>query len=338
MTSYRDAGVDLEGADRHVSAIADLVTGTWGPGVVGSFGGFAAGVELPGGYRRPVLMLSTDGVGTKLALAAATNRWQGVGFDLVAMCADDLVAAGARPLAFVDYMAVGSLRPERDTAIVGSIAAACSEIGMALVGGETAEHPGVMAAGDVDLAGAALGVVEHGEQIDGSSVRPGDVVIGLPSPNLRSNGFSLVRRIVADTNLDDPFPGEEATYVDVLTRPSVLYTPHVLAALATGRVRGAAHITGGGIPGNLPRTLPERLGVELDPATWEIPNVFRVLAALGPVTWTEMADAFNLGIGFCLVVAPDGSDSVLDATGEVGGRVIGRVVDGPGVRFVHELG
>lgn len=338
MTSYRDAGVDLEGADRHVAAIAELVTATWGPGVVGAFGGFAAGIELPAGYTRPVLMLSTDGVGTKLALAAATDRWDGVGYDLVAMCADDLAAAGAAPLAFVDYMAVGALRPTRDTAIVGSIAAACTTAGMALVGGETAEHPGVMGSDDVDLAGAALGVVEHGEQIDGSSVRPGDVVVGLASPNLRSNGFSLVRRVFAGVDLDEPFPGEDASYGEVLTRPSVIYTPHVRAALATGHVQGAAHVTGGGLPGNLPRTLPEGLGADLDPRSWETPNVFGVIAERGKVAWPDMADAFNLGIGFCLVTTPDGCDAVLEATRSVGGRVIGRVVDRPGIKFTAPLG
>lgn len=338
MTSYRDAGVDLEGADRHVAAIADLVTGTWGPNVVGGFGGFAAGVEIPAGYRRPVLMLSTDGVGTKLAVAAAANRWKGVGYDLVAMCADDLVAAGARPLAFVDYMAVGSLDSERDTAIVGSIAAACSEIGVALVGGETAEHPGVMGGDDVDLAGAALGVVEYDEQIDGSNVIPGDLVIGLASPNLRSNGYSLVRRVFEGADLSGPFPGEDVSLGEVLTRPSVLYTPHVLDAIATGGVKGAAHITGGGIPGNLPRALPDGLGAEIDPSAWDIPRVFAVIAERGPVAWEDMADAFNLGIGFCLITPPHAADEVLTATEKAGARVIGRVVDDPGIRFVSPLG
>lgn len=335
MTSYRDAGVDLEGADRHVAAISDLVTSTWGDRVVGGFGGFAAGIELPAGYRRPVLMLSTDGVGTKLAIAARTGRWHGVGFDLVAMCADDLAAAGARPLAFVDYMAVGSLQPERDTAIVGSIAAACSEIGVALVGGETAEHPGVMATDDVDLAGAALGVVEHGAQIDGSRAQPGDLVVGFPSPNLRSNGYSLVRRVFDGADLSQPLPAEGASLGDVLTSPSVLYTPHVLDAVATGGVSGAAHITGGGIPGNLPRTLPAGLGAEVDPGAWDMPPVFRLIADQGPVAWADMAATFNLGIGFCLIVAPAAAEEVIAATEAIDSRVIGRVVDGPGIRFVR---
>jgi phosphoribosylformylglycinamidine cyclo-ligase len=336
MTSYREAGVDLDGADRHVAAISDIVTSTWQNGVIGQFGGFAAGIELPPGYQRPVLMLSTDGVGTKLALAAATDRWSGIGADLVAMCADDLVASGARPMAFVDYMAVGALRPERDTAIVASVAAACSEAGMALLGGETAEHPGVMRPDDVDLAGAALGVVEYGSQIDGSAVRMGDVMIGLISPNLRSNGFSLVRKVFAGSSLSDSMPGEDGSIGEVLTRPSVLYTPHVLAAIDEGGVRGAAHITGGGLGGNLPRTLGP-FGATLDPDSWEIPNVFRVIAAKGGIEWADMAAAFNLGIGFCLVVEPGSVGTVLAATSGAGSRVIGRVEEAPGVRFARPL-
>lgn len=333
MTSYREAGVDLEGADRHVESIASIVTATWGEAVVGGFGGFAAGVEVPPGYQRPVLMLSTDGVGTKLALAAATGRWNGVGHDLVAMCVDDLAAVGARPVAFVDYMAVGSLSPARDTSIVASVAEACSLVGAALVGGETAEHPGTMGREDVDLAGTALGVVEYGQQVDGSRVKPGDVVIGLPSPNLRSNGFSLVRRVFDGEDLSSLMPGEDASIGDVLTRPSVLYSPHVLAAVATGGVVGAAHITGGGLPGNLPRAIPKGCGVEVDPALWDIPNVFGVIAARGPVAWDHMAEAFNLGIGFCLIAPPDRVDAVLEATANAGGRVVGRVTEASGFRF-----
>lgn len=338
MTSYREAGVDLEGADRHVEAISSLVTATWGDNVVGGFGGFAAGVEIPEGYRRPVLMMTTDGVGTKLALTATTGRWSGVGHDLVAMCVDDLAAVGARPVAFVDYMAVGALSPPRDTAIVASVAGACRKVGAALVGGETAEHPGTMGRDDVDLAGAALGVVEYGQQLDGSQVRPGDMVIGLPSPNLRSNGFSLVRRVFEGVDLASPMPGEDASVGEVLTRPSVLYSPHVRDAIAAGGVVGAAHITGGGLPGNLPRTLPAGCGVEIDPAAWEMPNVFGVIARRGSVSWDDMADVFNLGIGFCLIVSPEHTERVLAATESTDARIVGRVTDSPGFRFLKPLG
>ncbi len=338
MTSYREAGVDLEGADRHTQAISPLVTATWTERVVGGFGGFAAGIEIPEGYRRPVLMMSTDGVGTKLAIATATGRFTGVGHDLVAMCVDDLAAVGARSLAFVDYVAVGALQPERDTAIVASIAQACGLVGAALLGGETAEHPGVMGPDDVDLAGAALGIVEYGEQIDGSTVHPGDVIVGFPSPNIRSNGFSLVRAIFDADDLSHPMPGEDFSIGEVLTRPSLLYAPHVMDAVAAAPVKGAAHITGGGLPGNLPRTLPPDCGAVLDPGTWEIPNVFRVIAERGPVSWPEMAEAFNLGIGFCLVVDPSDAKAILASTSAVRSRVIGEVVKGSGVVFSRDLG
>ncbi len=330
MTTYREAGVDLTGADRHVSRIAPLVTATWGPTVVGGFGGFAAGVELPAGYRRPVLMLSTDGVGTKIEIARRTGRWDGIGFDLVAMCVDDLAVVGARPLAFVDYLAVGALDADRDAALVGSVARACAVVGAALVGGETAEHPGVMEPDQVDLAGAALGVVEKGEEVTGERVRPGDAIIGIASPNLRSNGFSLVRKVFADADLTAPFPGEEATIADVLLRPSVLYTPAVLAAVESGALHGAAHITGGGLPGNLVRTLPDGCRAVLDTSSWEVPNVFTVLARWGGVSDDAMAETFNLGIGFCLVVAADDAGAVVSIIGGHGhdARVIGEVVAG----------
>ena len=198
MTTYGEAGVDLEGADRHVEAIANPVTATWTEDVIGNFGGFAAGVTIPAGYREPVLMMSTDGVGTKLELARRAGRWDGVGQDLVAMCVDDLAAVGARPLGFVDYLAVGALNAARDRVIVESVAAACAIAGCPLLGGETAEHPGVMEPDAVDLAGAVMGIVERGQELRPTLVAEGDVVVGLVSPNLRSNGFSLVRALFGD--------------------------------------------------------------------------------------------------------------------------------------------
>lgn len=317
MTSYRRAGVDLEGAEAHVDRIADAVTATWGPNVVGAFGGFAAGIKVPDGYRNPVLMMTTDGVGTKLDLARRANRWDGVGWDLVAMCVDDLAASGARPLALVDYMAVGRLDAERDQAIVASIAAACAEAGCALLGGETAEHPRVMDVHAVDLAAAALGVVEEGEALSPARVSEGDVIIGLASPNLRSNGFSLVREVLGDAVED---------YFDMLLEPSVIYAPRVLQAMATGAVRSAAHITGGGIPGNLVRALPEGLGAVVDTSAWEVPTVFELLGYAG-VTRDELFRVFNMGIGFCLIVERESAEEVL----RLGGSVIGEVVSGSGV-------
>jgi len=322
---YRAAGVDLDAADDHVARIGPLVTSTWGEGVLGAFGGFATGIRLPEGYRSPVLTMSTDGVGTKLELARLTGRWEGVGFDLVAMSVDDLAVSGARPLAFVDYMAVGALNGERDAAIVSSIAAACREAGCALLGGETAEHPGVMDDDAVDLAGAALGVVEEGEELGPDRVRESDVVIGLHSPNLRSNGFSLVRRIFDASDLDESFPEEGVSVGEVLTRPSVIYTPAVLAAAATGAVRAAAHITGGGLAANLARSLPAQLDAIIDHWAWEWPHVFTEIQRRGGVSVEEMRRTFNLGIGFCLVVDPAGVDAVIDATSAHAPKVIGHI-------------
>lgn len=322
---YRAAGVDLDAADDHVARIGPLVTSTWGEGVLGAFGGFATGIRLPEGYRSPVLMMSTDGVGTKLELARQTGRWEGVGFDLVAMSVDDLAVSGACPLAFVDYMAVGALNGERDAAIVSSIAAACREAGCALLGGETAEHPGVMDDDAVDLAGAALGVVEEGEELGPDGIREGDIVIGLHSPNLRSNGFSLVRRIFDASDLDDAFPEEGVSVGEVLTRPSVIYTPSVLAAIATGAVRAAAHVTGGGLAANLARSLPPDLDATIDHWGWDWPHVFTEIQRRGGVSVEEMRRTFNLGIGFCLIVDPTGMDAVLDATFAHAPTVIGHI-------------
>ncbi|MDH3397384.1 MAG: AIR synthase related protein, partial [Acidimicrobiia bacterium] len=201
MSTYRDSGVDLEAAGEFVAQIGPAVQATWNDRVVGGFGGFAAGIRIPSGYERPVLMMSTDGVGTKIELARMTDLIKGLGFDLVAMCIDDLAAVGARPLAFTDYLAVGSLQPERDRVLIESIAAACLAAGCALLGGETAEHPGAMPVHAFDLAGTALGIVEEDQEVTGASIQKGDLVIGVESPNLRSNGFSLVRAVLGDVDL-----------------------------------------------------------------------------------------------------------------------------------------
>lgn len=321
MTSYREAGVDLDGADLHTDAIAPVVTDTWKSGVIGGFGGFAAGVRVPQDMADPVLMMSTDGVGTKLEIARMVDRWDGVGFDLVAMCVDDLAAAGAMPVGFVDYLAVGALRPDRDRAIVASVAAACLQAGCPLLGGETAEHPGVMAMDAVDIAGAVTGVVEADAVLGPHRVRKGDVVIGLLSPNLRSNGFSLVRAILGE---------DVVTHADTLLEPSVIYSPTVLAAVATGGVHAGAHITGGGLASNLTRALPEGAGALVDSSSWDRPEVFSLISDRG-VPEEEMRRAFNLGIGFCLVVNPESVDAVLDATVLHDPRPIGVVADQPGV-------
>jgi phosphoribosylformylglycinamidine cyclo-ligase len=321
MTTYGEAGVDLEGAERHVRAIADSVTATWSDDVIGGFGGFAAGVTIPAGYRRPVLMMSTDGVGTKLELARLASNWDGVGFDLVAMCVDDLAAVGARPIGFVDYLAVGALDPGRDRAIVASVAAACARAGCALLGGETAEHPGVMPADAVDLAGAVMGVVEAGEELGPHRVEAGDLVVALASPNLRSNGFSLVRSALGET---------VSRHFDLLLQPSVIYSPAVSAATLTGAVHAAAHITGGGLPGNLARVLPDGLGIEIDTGTWRPPEVFDLIASAG-VARDEMFSTFNMGVGFCLITPEARGDEVMALLSDHEPWVAGRVVEGRGV-------
>jgi phosphoribosylformylglycinamidine cyclo-ligase len=249
-----------------------------------------------------------------------------VGFDLVAMCVDDLAVVGARPLGFVDYLAVGGLDGDRDARIVGSIARACAEVGAALLGGETAEHPGVMEPDGVDLAGAALGVVEKGAEITGAAVRPGDVVVGLESPNLRSNGFSLVRRVFAGADLEEDVEGR--SLADLLLEPSVLYAPAALAATFTGAVHGMAHITGGGIPGNLIRPLPEGCGARIDRSSWRRPAVFDLVQERGNLDDDAMVETFNLGIGFCIIAPPDAVEAVKAAVAPHPASVIGEIVAG----------
>lgn len=322
MTSYRAAGVDLEGAERHVTNITAPVTSTWNDGVIGSFGGFAAGVTIPSGYRTPVLMLTTDGVGTKLDLARRTGIWSGVGFDLVAMVVDDLAAIGAAPIGLVDYMAVGSLDPTRDLAIIDSIARACLVAGCPLLGGETAEHPGVMANDQVDLAATALGIVEQGSEWGPHRVQAGDIVIGLTSRNLRSNGFSLVRTIIQGLDLDMKI--DDSTLAELLLEPSVIYSPTVLAARETNSIHSAAHITGGGLESNLARVIPTGLHAVIEEGSWQVPPVFDMLAEWGGIDRAEMVRAFNMGIGFCLVAAPDTVTDLIELLGSRAG-VIGRV-------------
>ncbi|MGH9893908.1 MAG: phosphoribosylformylglycinamidine cyclo-ligase, partial [bacterium] len=312
MSSYRSAGVSLDGADRHVDAIAPLVTSTWTSSVRGTFGGFAAGIKIPPGYQNPILMMTTDGVGTKLELARQTGRWDGIGSDLVAMVVDDLAASGATPLGLVDYMAVGALDPERDTRVVASIAAACRDAGVVLLGGETAEHPGVMEADQIDLAAAALGVVEEGAELGPARVSEGDLVVGLLSPNLRSNGFSLVRRIVASRDLDEPVRGEAASLGEVLLRPSLIYAPVVQPVLRF--CHAAVHVTGGGLSGNLPRVLPNGLGAKIDSRRWQVPPIFYRLREWGGIPEEELFSVFNMGIGFCLLVPPDSLEQVMATT------------------------
>jgi phosphoribosylformylglycinamidine cyclo-ligase len=331
MATYRESGVDLEGADRLVSDIGPLIRATWEGRVVGGFGGFAAGIQVPDGYRKPVLMMSTDGVGTKIELARTAGLVAGLGFDLVAMVVDDLAAVGAKPLAFTDYLAVGELRPEREKVIIGSVASACRAARCALVGGETAEHPGVMPIDSFDLAGAGLGIVEQGREITGAAIQAGDLIVGLESPNLRSNGFSMVRAVLGDTDLSAPFD-DGRSIAEALLEPSVIYSPAVLEVVASGHIRGLAHITGGALPGNIPRILPEGLAAHIDTTSWPVPPAFRFIQQIGSISGEEMFRTFNMGIGFVVVTPPDTSDAIRAKLLAFGHRswIIGHVEPDPG--------
>jgi phosphoribosylformylglycinamidine cyclo-ligase len=331
MTSYEQAGVDLNAADELIDRISWRVTSTWTEDVVGGFGGFAAGIQLPVGFENPVLMMSTDGVGTKAELARQAGILEGLGYDLLAMVADDLAAAGAQPIAMTDYIATGKLDVDRIETIVESITEACNEADVALLGGETAEHPGVMPPDHFDIAATALGIVELGEEVDISKVSPGDVIVGVSSPNLRSNGFSLVRAVVAKSlPLDSTFPDTDTPTAEVLLDPSVVYSPAVMNMLARVRPHGLAHITGGGLPGNVIRVLPEGCRAVVERSRWEVPHVFNVIQRLGRVPLGDMFRTFNMGIGFTCVVAEDDAHATLRAfeTSDLEASVIGRVVEG----------
>lgn len=328
MATYRDAGVDLAAADRAVDQIGGHVKATWGDRVVGNFGGFAAGIRIPQGFSDPVLMMSTDGVGTKAEVARRAGMLDGLGWDLVAMCADDLAAAGARPLAMTDYLAVGQLMPDRVETIVRSVARACAEAGIALLGGETAEHPGVMEADEFDLAGAVVGIVEADRVVDGANVEPGHVILGLESPNVRSNGFSLIRRAVLD-RIELETLLTDGTAAEVLLAPSVVYSPAIGSLLDAVAISAMAHITGGGIAGNVARVLPSHVDAVIDATAWPRPAVFGEIAEIGDIPNGEMFTTFNMGIGFVVVLEESAVASARTALG-VGSHVIGHIVDGSG--------
>jgi phosphoribosylformylglycinamidine cyclo-ligase len=303
--TYREAGVDIAAGDALVERIKPLARGTTRPGLVGGIGGFGALFDLrAAGYHDPILVSTTDGVGTKLKLAVETGRHGTVGADLVAMCVNDLVVQGAEPLVFLDYFATGALSVEQAAEVVGGIARGCREAGCALAGGETAEMPGMYAPGDYDLAGFAVGAAERGTLLP-QGVQPGDAVLGLGSSGVHSNGYSLVRRLVQGAGLgwDAEAPFAPGTALgEALLAPTRIYVRAVLALHRAGLLRAAAHVTGGGLPGNLPRVLPEGLRASLDARQWTLPPVFRWLAGLGNVAPEEMLRVFNCGIGMALVV------------------------------------
>ena len=337
--TYRSAGVDISAGEEAVERIRAAVAATARPEVLGSLGGFAGCFAFPARYRHPVLVSSTDGVGTKTAVAAAAGRFGTIGIDLVAMCVDDLVCTGAEPLFLLDYVSVGVLEPGRMEQIVSGVAEGCRRAGCALLGGEMAEHGDTVPAGHVDLAGFAVGVVEQQEMLGPERVRAGDVLVGLPSPGLRSNGYSLARHVLlerAGRSLDGPaWDGAAHSLADELLEPSVVYAPWVLAARAAagaGRLRAAAHVTGGGIPGNLRRVLPADLDARVETGRWREPPIFGEIRRLGAVDEAEMAAVFNLGIGMVLVVDPDALSAVTEAVTKAGGSAleVGRVTEGDG--------
>jgi phosphoribosylformylglycinamidine cyclo-ligase len=331
---YRAAGVDIAAGDALVDAIKPLAKATSRPGVIGGLGGFGALFDLKAaGFKDPVLVSTTDGVGTKLKIAIETGMHDTVGIDLVAMCVNDLVVQGAEPLFFLDYFATGTLTVTQARAVIGGIADGCHQAGCALVGGETAEMPGMYAAGDYDLAGFSVGAAERGTLLP-AGVIPGDTVLGLASSGVHSNGFSLVRRVVAVSGLAwrDPAPFDaDQSLAQALMTPTRIYVRPLLALHRAGLLKAAAHITGGGLTGNLPRVLPDGVAAVLHP-DWPVPPVFRWLARTGGIPPEEMLKVFNCGVGMALVVAdPDAAIALLAECGETVCR-IGRIeaADGPG--------
>ena len=340
--TYRDAGVDIAKGDALVERIKPLAASTMRPEVVGGIGGFAGLCRIPAGMKKPLLVSGTDGVGTKLAVAIAARRHDTIGIDLVAMCVNDVATTGAEPLFFLDYFATGRLDPERDRAILSGVAAGCREAGCALLGGETAEMPGLYADGDYDLAGFAVGVVEEDALLDGRGAQPGDALVGVASNGLHSNGYSLARKVLLGpgASLDAPVAELGTTLGEELLRPTRIYVNAMAAAKAAGRVHSAAHVTGGGPIGNVARALPEALAAELHVGTWSVPPVFGLIAQRGPVEPDEMRRTFNLGLGLVLVVAAEDGTPVVRALKKAGEKaaLVGRVVEANGRERVRFLG
>ena len=334
--TYKDAGVDLDAAARAKRSLAPLFDAVGDENTLSGLGAFGGLYAMPDGMAEPVLVASADGVGTKLKVAFAAGRHDTVGQDLVNHCVNDILVQGARPLFFLDYLATGALDERVVPTVVGGVARACRENSCSLLGGETAEMPDFYARGEYDLAGFVVGVVERAAVLDGSAVRVGDSLIGLRSSGLHTNGFTLARRIVFDRmglETGDRFPGEEATVEEVLLRVHRSYLRTVYPLLAESAVRAMAHVTGGGIEGNLPRVLPEGMSARIDCASWTPPNVFRQLARAGGVATGEMYRVFNMGVGMILVVASEQEEGVLRAVAHDGWR-LGEVVEGDLVELV----
>ena len=316
MMDYKQAGVDVEAGREFVDNIRNLVVSTHRPEVLGGLGGFSGLFALPSGYKEPVLVSGTDGVGTKLKLANTLNCHHTVGIDLVAMCVNDVLTSGAEPLFFLDYLATGKLNQQQLTEVVSGIAQGCRLAGCALIGGETAEMPGFYPPGEYDLAGFCVGVVEKSLILDGSQVKVGDVAIGLESSGIHSNGFSLVRKVIDECNisLQDnlDFWGQKSL-AELLLTPTKIYVKPILAAQKSGlEIHGMAHITGGGLPENLPRCLPEGMSININRSSWEVPPIFRWISEVGNVNEEGMFNTFNMGIGFVVLVSPTQVEMAID--------------------------
>lgn len=332
---YREAGVDVEAGRAFVDAIRDLVHRTYRPEVLGGLGGFGGYFQLPTGYQEPVLVSGTDGVGTKLKIASILNCHDTVGIDLVAMCVNDVLTSGAEPLFFLDYLATGKLNPEQLQQVVSGISQGCQQAGCALLGGETAEMPGFYPLGEYDLAGFCVGIVEKSQLLDGSQVELGDVAIALASQGVHSNGYSLVRKIVAsgfDWIYRPPLL-QGKTLGEAFLTPTQIYVKPVLSARKAGlEIHAMAHITGGGIPENLPRCLGKGQSIRVNPNSWSIPPIFEWLATAGSVSPTAMFNTFNMGIGYVLIVPPSSAEQTIQWFQSQGmdAYAIGEVTTGSG--------
>lgn len=335
--SYRDAGVDIDGGAALVERIKPFAKATVRDGVVGGLGGFGGLFELAKAkYERPILVSSTDGVGTKLKLAIDLDRHGTIGIDLVAMCVNDVIVQGAEPLFFLDYFATGKLDVAVAAQVIEGIADGCRQAHAALLGGETAEMPDMYAPGHYDLAGFTVGIVDAAKLIDGSRIAPGDVIIGLDSSGVHSNGYSLVRKIIAKSAADLAAPLDGRPLATALLAPTRIYVKPLLAAIARHDIRGLAHITGGGITDNLPRVLPDGVSADIDLDRWTLPPVFQWLREHGPVEDAEMLRTFNCGLGMLAIVPAHEADAVLAtlaAHGETA-RIVGHVVHGAGAARV----
>jgi phosphoribosylformylglycinamidine cyclo-ligase len=339
--TYADAGVSIDAGNALVKTIGPLARSTARPGADAELGGFGGFFDLKAaGYSDPLLVAANDGVGTKLKLAIEVGRHQGVGVDLVAMCANDLIVQGAEPLFFLDYYATGKLDNEVAAAVVSSIAEGCRQAGCALIGGETAEMPGMYTGGDYDLAGFCVGAVDRDKVLSGTAIAPGDVILGLASSGVHSNGFSLVRRIIEREgwNLGQALPGDVGrTLAEVLLEPTRIYVRALLPLVQEARIKGLAHITGGGLLENIPRVLPDCCHAVINAARWPLPPIFALLQKGGRIAPDEMARTFNCGVGMAVVVAPEQADGVgkdLEGAGETVFE-IGRIEPGPSGCTVH---